>query len=129
MLFSLMVRCENRINRKEPIGEEERQLLDSWFSLLLEGKLLGDPWPYIMDMLTHVSSHEAFIVLCEIWRYFQDALPDMRTLQQTFEVTQLQLRDVEPLKVNPEPYLNRVRPVLQANIATLGGLYRILFRP
>uniref|UniRef100_A0A915KTZ4 Integrator complex subunit 5 C-terminal domain-containing protein n=1 Tax=Romanomermis culicivorax TaxID=13658 RepID=A0A915KTZ4_ROMCU len=70
-LASVMVQLEAAIDKKAKISIEINSVLHRWFTVAREGKILADPLVRLYEVIQKVSNYEAFLILLQIWKYFQ----------------------------------------------------------
>uniref|UniRef100_A0A914WCR1 Integrator complex subunit 5 C-terminal domain-containing protein n=1 Tax=Plectus sambesii TaxID=2011161 RepID=A0A914WCR1_9BILA len=128
MLASLMSQLESSVEKTKAVDAKILVQLDRWFLLVTKGMMLPVQLSQIYEVASKVSVHEAFILLLDIWRYFQSMSPESHVLAAHFDQLQVKVAHrVDPLMGDVERFTENCRLVIQRNIAAVGYLFPKLF--
>ncbi|VDM91445.1 unnamed protein product [Litomosoides sigmodontis] len=70
-LAVIMIQFENCSDQKSLPRNQLTNMLDKWFSLAYKGQMLPRQMVYYFELIMRVSYREGFVILLDIWQYFQ----------------------------------------------------------
>ncbi|EJW73542.1 hypothetical protein WUBG_15552, partial [Wuchereria bancrofti] len=70
-LAVIMIQFENSSDQKSLPRKQLTSMLDKWFLLARKGQMLPQQMVYYFDLITRVSYREGFVILLDVWQYFQ----------------------------------------------------------
>ncbi|VDM46004.1 unnamed protein product [Toxocara canis] len=96
VLASVMIQFENSPSQKSSPPKKLLDTLDRWFLLARKGKVLPAQMTIFFDVITGVTYREGFLILLDLWRYFQSVV-NMHTITAFNEALE-RSSGVAPLK-------------------------------
>ncbi|KHN73769.1 hypothetical protein Tcan_18444 [Toxocara canis] len=127
VLASVMIQFENSPSQKSSPPKKLLDTLDRWFLLARKGKVLPAQMTIFFDVITGVTYREGFLILLDLWRYFQSVV-NMHTITAFNEALERSsgVAPLKPIKGDVTRFMDSCRLVIQRNIARLGYLFPLL---
>ncbi|VIO97984.1 Uncharacterized protein BM_BM10867 [Brugia malayi] len=128
-LAVIMIQFENSSDQKSLPRKQLTSMLDKWFLLARKGQMLPQQMVYYFDLITRVSCREGFVILLDVWQYFQSVLDaEVSAANMINAAFDRSLNSsIDPIQGNPTKFRESCRLVIQRNIAKLGFIFPLIF--
>uniref|UniRef100_A0A1I7XML7 INTS5_C domain-containing protein n=1 Tax=Heterorhabditis bacteriophora TaxID=37862 RepID=A0A1I7XML7_HETBA len=70
-LAALLIQFESAADKSHPPSSQLIDRFDSWMFLVRRGDVLPSRFELALDLIPYVSSYDGFLLLLEMWKYFQ----------------------------------------------------------
>ncbi|MCP9262618.1 hypothetical protein DINM_005981 [Dirofilaria immitis] len=123
----IMIQFENSSDQKSLPRNQLTNMLDKWFYWL--GQLLPKQMIYYFELITRVSYREGFVILLDIWQYFQSVLDaEVSAVNMINAAFDRSLNSpIDSIQGDPTKFRESCRLVIQRNIAKLGYIFPLIF--
>lgn len=129
LLASTLIQLENSSDQRSLPPKILLDILDKWFLLTKKGQLLPVEMVGLYDVIAEVSCHEGFVILLDVWKYFQSIFDTERhpvnMVNAAYDASLSGV--VQLIKGNVNGFKDSCRLVIQRNIERLGFLYAVVF--
>uniref|UniRef100_A0A915PU15 Uncharacterized protein n=1 Tax=Setaria digitata TaxID=48799 RepID=A0A915PU15_9BILA len=128
-LAAIMIQFENSSDQKSLPRKQLTDMLDKWFLLSRKGQMLPLQMVPYFEVITRVSSREGFIILLDIWQYFQSVLDaEVSAANMINAAFDRSLNSpIDPIQGDVTKFRESCRLVIQRNIAKLGFIFPLIF--
>ncbi|KAM3717610.1 Integrator complex subunit [Dirofilaria immitis] len=125
----IMIQFENSSDQKSLPRNQLTNMLDKWFLLARKGQLLPKQMIYYFELITRVSYREGFVILLDIWQYFQSVLDaEVSAVNMINAAFDRSLNSpIDSIQGDPTKFRESCRLVIQRNIAKLGYIFPLIF--
>ncbi|KAJ1367298.1 hypothetical protein KIN20_028182 [Parelaphostrongylus tenuis] len=126
-LATIIAKFENVVDKTRRPTEEMLSRFDRWLFLVRKGDILSERFEITMDIIPHITCYEGFLLLVEIWRYFQRRGASFNSIEAVYNAV---LKGEEArLHITMDGNAEIYRLILQRNIGDLGHLFPRLLVP
>ncbi|VDO29769.1 unnamed protein product [Onchocerca flexuosa] len=124
-----MIQFENSSDQKSLPRKQLINMLDKWFLLARKGQMLPKQMIYYFELIMRVSYREGFVILFDIWQYFQSVLDaEVSAANMINAAFDRSLNSpIDPIQGDPTKFRESCRLVIQRNIAKLGFIFPLIF--
>ncbi|VBB26235.1 unnamed protein product [Acanthocheilonema viteae] len=128
-LAVIMIQFENCSDQKSLPRKQLTSMLDKWFLLARKGQMLPQQMAYYFELITRVSYREGFVILLDVWQYFQSVLDaEVSAANMINAAFDRSLNSsINPIEGDPMKFRESCRLVIQRNIAKLGFIFPLIF--
>uniref|UniRef100_A0A158Q7K8 Xpo1 domain-containing protein n=1 Tax=Elaeophora elaphi TaxID=1147741 RepID=A0A158Q7K8_9BILA len=128
-LAVIMIQFENCSDQKSIPRKQLTNMLDKWLLLARKGQMLPEQMVYYFELITRVSYREGFVILLDIWQYFQSVLDaEVSAANMINAAFDRSLNSpIDPIVGNPTKFRESCRLVIQRNIAKVGFIFPLIF--
>jgi len=128
LLATVMINLESSADKKRMPPSEWLKQLDWLFLIMNKGSMLPDRLAMTYEVISRVSIHEAFVILFDIWCYFEANFPPVNVIDAYLDAAISGDLSRQPIiTTDCGRFLEGCRIVLQRNIDRLGYLFPKMF--